>query len=203
MPESAEELHARVLAATDGTGRLPVPSIGEWDVFPWEVVDGQIAPKELTAPVESEKERAGVDGVDCHICAGSGVRIWESDDFHVVRGPEPTGMPLVLWLNLNEHMDFTDLDDDRAAAFGRTSVWLARIMSALPHIGRVHVNRWGDGSEHMHAWFIARPARLPRILGSYAVEWDEILPPGPRDIWLEDCATVATKLANHAGRALV
>ena len=49
MPESAAEIHARVLAAA-GDGRLPAPAIAEWEVFPWEVVDGAIAPKALALP---------------------------------------------------------------------------------------------------------------------------------------------------------
>ena len=112
-------------------------------------------------------------------------------------------MPLVLWLNANEHLDFPDLDDEQAAELGRISVWLCRIMSNLPHVGRVHVCRWGDGSEHMHTWFIARPARIPGVIGSLAVEWDQMLPPPPEDIWLADVATIAKKLATHDGRALV
>ncbi|MFC6343737.1 hypothetical protein ACFP8W_17260, partial [Nocardioides hankookensis] len=49
MPESSSEIHARVLAAA-ADGRLPAPEITGWDVFPWEVVDGALAPKALDAP---------------------------------------------------------------------------------------------------------------------------------------------------------
>jgi len=205
MPESPEELYARVVAAVGEGGRLPMPPVHEWDMFPWEIVDGELVPKVIRPPLEAEPPRAGINGTDCRICAGpdDAVKLWESWNFHVLRPAKPTGMPLVLWLNANEHLDFTDMDDELAAEFGRISVWLARIMSGLPHIGRVHVNRWGDGSEHLHSWFIARPARLPGIIGSLAVEWDAILPPPPEDVWLADCATIARKLANHGGHALV
>ena len=205
MPESPEELYARVVAAVGEGGRLPMPPVHEWDMFPWEVVDGELVPKVIRPPLEAEPPRAGTNGTNCRICAGpdDAVKLWESWNFHVLRPAKPTGMPLVLWLNANEHLDFTDMDDELAAEFGRISVWLARIMSGLPHIGRVHVNRWGDGSEHLHSWFIARPARLPGIIGSLAVEWDAILPPPPEDVWLDDCATIARKLANHGGHALV
>lgn len=205
MPESPEEIHARVVAAVGEDGRLPMPPVGEWDMFPWEVVDGELQPKVLRAPLDAEPPRAGTNGEDCQLCLGSsdGVRVWENRHFHVLRPPRPKGMPLVLWLNANEHLDFTDLGDDLAAEYGQLSVWLARIMSNLPHIGRVHVCRWGDGSEHMHTWFIARPERLPGVLGSLAVEWNEMLPPGPEALWLADVAKVATKLATHGGHALV
>ena len=78
---------------------------------------------------------------------------------------------------------------------------LVRIIGHLPNIGRVHVNRWGDGSAHFHLWFFARTARLGQVLGSYAVEWDEVLPPGPEDVWRTDLRTVGTKLANWGGQA--
>lgn len=205
MPESPEELHARVVATVGAGGRLPMPPVGEWEMFPWEVVDGALVPKVLPAPVEAEPSRAGTGGEDCPLCApgGNAVRIWENDLFHVKRPAAPTGLPLVLWLNANEHLDFTDLDDEQAAEFGRLSVRLCRIMSNLPHIGRVHVNRWGDGSEHMHAWFVARPSRIPGLIGSLAVEWDAMLPPGPEDVWLADIAMIAAKLATHCGHSLV
>lgn len=182
-----------------------MPPIAEWDMFPWEVVDGELQPKVLRPPVEAEEPRRGLDGEDCDLCSAEGEapRIWESRYFHVKRPAKPSGMPLVLWLNANEHLDFPDLDDEQAAELGRISVWLCRIMSNLPHVGRVHVCRWGDGSEHMHTWFIARPARIPGVIGSLAVEWDQMLPPPPEDIWLADVATIAKKLATHDGRALV
>lgn len=113
------------------------------------------------------------------------------------------GMPLVLMLEPREHLDLTDLDDDLAAEYGRLSVWLSRIMSNLPHVGRVHVMRIGDGVSHLHLWHIARPERLPNILGSMALEWDEMLPPPPEEIWRADLRTVAERLATHDGHALV
>lgn len=76
-------------------------------------------------------------------------------------------------------------------------------MGQLPHVGRVHACRWGDGGAHCHLWFIARPARMPGIRGSLAVEWDAMLPPPPEEIWRADLKAVADRLAHHDGRALV
>jgi len=204
MPESPEEIHARVVAAVGENGRLSMPPVAEWETFPWELVDGEMRPKAVRAPLESEAPRHGTGGDDCGICEGTTrtVRIWEGAGFHVSRREEPDGFPLTLFLNANEHLDFPELSDEQAADFGRISVRLTRIVEGLPHVGRVHACRWGDGSEHMHAWFIARPARLPGILGSLAVEWAAILPPVDREVWLADCAAVAHKLANHEGTAL-
>ena len=34
MPESPEELYARVVAQVGEGGRLPIPPVEEWDMFP-------------------------------------------------------------------------------------------------------------------------------------------------------------------------
>ena len=65
----------------------------------------------------------------------------------------------------------------------------------------MHVNRWGDGSSHFHVWFFARPGGFAQIKGSYAVEWDDILPPVDEDVRRADLHAVAAKLANWGGHA--
>ena len=206
MPESPEELHARVVAAVGEGGRLPMPPVHEWEHFPWEMVDGELRPRVVRAPYGGpERPRAGEGGVDCFSCTGDGNanRVWENTRWKLTHPPAPKGLPMVLWLSAKEHLDYPDMDDDLASEYGRVSTWLCRIMERLPHIGRVHVNRWGDGSEHLHVWFIARPARIPGMLGSLVVEWDEMLPPVPEGVWRADIHEVARKLATHDGKALV
>lgn len=203
MPESAEEVYARVVAAVGEGGRLPMPDLGEWDVFPWEVVDGEVAPRVLPAPRDEPPRWGESDDKPCGGCAGFPPQnvVWEDEHWVLTHRDAPSGMPFVLMLNTREHVDMPDLDDELASQLGRISTRLVRIMENLPNIGRVHVDRWGDGSEHFHLWFFARTERLANILGSYAVEWDEILPPGPEDVWRADLHTVATKLANWGGHA--
>ncbi|MCW2765535.1 MAG: Diadenosine tetraphosphate (Ap4A) hydrolase [Nocardioides sp.] len=203
MPESAEEVHARVVAAVGESGHLPMPELGEWDVFPWVCVDGAVAPRALPAPAV-EPTRQGEDPAKpCGTCAGFDPDriVWEDDYWVLTHDGQPSGLPLVVVLHTREHLDFPDLDDDLASQLGRISTRLTRIIGSLPHIGRVHMSRWGDGGSHFHLWFFARTEGLATILGSYAVEWDEILPPGPEDIWREDLHTVASKLANWGGHA--
>jgi hypothetical protein len=205
MPESPEDLYARVVAQVGADGRLPMSPVAQWDVFPWEVVDGALVPKVLAAPLAAEAPRAGdPGGTPCGTCAsaGSDARIWENDRWIVKTMPR-SGMPLVLMLETKEHLDYTDLDDDLAAEYGRLSVWLCRIMTNLAHIGRVHTMRIGDGGSHLHIWHVARPERMPGILGSLAQEWDEMLPPPPEDIWRADLKAVADRLATHDGLSLV
>ncbi len=204
MPESAAEIHARIASVAGEGGRLPTPPLAGWDIFPWEVVDGALVPKVLPSP-GAEAPRAGeVAEADCPTCTRDrGADIWENDRWVVTRPAGPSGLPVVLFLQTKEHLDFTDLDDEMAAEYGRLSIWLTRIIAHLPEIGRVHVSRWGDGSAHLHVWFMARTRGLSGVLGSFAAEWKDILPPVPEDVWRADLATIAQKLANHDGKAMV
>jgi hypothetical protein len=204
MPESPEDLYARIVDRVGENGRLPMSPVSEWDVFPWEVVGGALLPKVLAPPLPAEAPRAGdPGGGPCPTCAGdAGDRIWENERW-TVKPMARAGMPLILMLETREHLDYTDLDDEMAVEFGRLSVWLCRIMSNLPYVGRVHVMRIGDGGSHLHVWHIARPERFAGILGSMALEWDEMLPPPPEEIWRADLKAVADRLATHDGRALV
>ena len=56
-----------------------------------------------------------------------------------------------------------------------------RAARAAGDIGRVHIGRWGEGSEHLHWWFMGRPARMRQLSDSFAAIWDDILPPVPDD----------------------
>lgn len=203
MPESAEEVYARVVAAVGPDGHLPMPPSGDWDIFPWEVVDGALAPRVLPPPSDEPARWGEADDKPCGACtAPDGSRVvWEDEHWRLVHPGAPSGLPVVLVLQTREHADFGDLDDELASQFGRISSRLVRIMENLPHVGRVHVDRWGDGGSHFHVWFFARTARLTHVLGSTAIEWDGILPAGPEDVWRADLHTVATKLANWGGDA--
>ncbi|MGH3362995.1 MAG: hypothetical protein ACRDOM_11105 [Nocardioides sp.] len=204
MPESAEEVYARVTAEVEQRGRLPMPDVGGWATFPWEVADGRVVPRRLAAPTDEPPRWGDAPDRPGGMCAGVDAQraVWENERWVVTHEGAPSGLPLVLVLHTKEHLDYPDLDDELASEYGRISVWLTRIMERLPHIGRVHVNRWGDGGSHFHVWFFARTQRLADVLGSYAVEWDEILPPGPEEVWRADVAEVARRLATHDGRAL-
>ncbi|MEV7430980.1 hypothetical protein AB0N29_15285 [Nocardioides sp. NPDC092400] len=202
MAESAAAVHARVLEhAADA--RLPMPPSGEWDSFPWEVREGRVAPRALRPP-SPDPLREGEDPArPCSSCAGFDPArvVWEDEHWVLTHRGAPSGLPLVLLLHAREHLDLGDLDDDLASELGRITNRLVRIVGALENIGRVHVDRWGDGGSHLHQWFFARTAGLTGVLGSHAAEWDEILPPGPEDVWRADLHAVAVKLANWGGTA--
>lgn len=202
MPESPEDIYQRILAVVGEHGRLSMPSAAGWDIFPWDVVDGALAPKPVGPGAEPSRFGEHPDK-PCPECVGIDPKriVWEDEHWLLTHPGRPSGLPLVLMLHTREHHDFGQLDDELASQYGRISNRLVRIVENLPNIGRVHVSRWGDGGAHFHVWFLARTKNLMPVLGSPAVDWDEILPPGPENVWRDDLHTVADKLANWGGRA--
>jgi hypothetical protein len=195
VPETPEELYRRAQAAAGEDGRLPMPPVHEWETFPFE---GDLRVRPLEPPVTEERPRLGEGGVDCRRCArGDEQAIWHDDAWRVVPLDHPSGLPLVVLLESREHMDFGDMSPELAAAFGRTVVRVERAVVGVGEIGRVHVCRWGDGSEHLHVWFMARPARIPQLIGSFAAIWDDILPPTPEEVRSENVAAVARALEGY------
>lgn len=187
MPETPEELHAR---AVDHLRRPPVET---WDTFPFE---GELQLRRLLPPVAREEPRHGAGGSDCHACrAPDGDYVWTDDRWRLRTTPEPTGLPLVLLLEPRaHHAEPGDPPDETARELGLMLVRVERAIRSLGEIGRVHVCRWGDGSEHLHWWFLARPVRLPQLTGSFAAVWDDVLPPVPEDVWRSDVAAVVSAL---------
>lgn len=63
--ETAEDFHARVAAATDDEGRLPVAieAMPGWDIFPFEL-DG-LRVKALEPLADAEPDRQGEDPAEC------------------------------------------------------------------------------------------------------------------------------------------
>lgn len=114
----------------------------------------------------------------------------------------PTGLPMVLILESRSHLDLGDLPNMLAAELGVMTVRLERAIRSLDGVGRVHVNRWGDGSAHLHLWFLARPFGRLQLRGTFLSLWDEILPPIPDARWRENLALVAAWLAEFGGTPL-
>jgi diadenosine tetraphosphate (Ap4A) HIT family hydrolase len=193
MGETAEELHRRALTAAAANGRLAMPPVHEWETFPFE---GEIRVRPLEPPVDAEKPRHGEGGVDCGRCErGDEAALWRDERWRLVSFPRPSGLPVIVILETREHFDLPDLPKEHAAELGALILRIERAVRSVGEIGRVHVCRWGDGSEHFHMWFMARPARLPQLIGSFAAIWDDILPPLPEDVWRANLDAVARALA--------
>lgn len=195
LPETPEELFARAKDA------LRMPPVEEWETFPFE---GEMRPRALQPPLDREPPRFGEGGVDCGACATEDADFVWTDEHWRLRALGPTGLPFVAILEPRDHYaEPGDLPEELAAECGVLLGRVERIVRALEGVGRVHVCRWGDGSEHLHWWFMARPARLTQLIGSFAAVWDEILPPLPEDTWRASTVTVARGLAKGGGTARV
>ena len=114
----------------------------------------------------------------------------------------PTGLPMVLILECRSHLDLGDLPNLLAAELGVMTVRLERAVRSLDGVARVHVNRWGDGSAHLHLWFLARPYGRLQLRGTFLSLWDDILPVIPEQQWRESLAHVAAWLAEFGGQAI-
>jgi diadenosine tetraphosphate (Ap4A) HIT family hydrolase len=202
MAETAEQVHARIAAAS-ADGRLPAPPSNDWDNFPWEAVDGMVVPRVLPPPADDPVRAGEAPDKPCPAC--DGVRqekvIWEDEAWRLKHLGAPSGLPVVLILEPKAHLDFGQLDDDLASEHGRISNRLTRIIEGLDNVARCHVLRYGDGGAHAHTWFVGRTARLAGVVGSPVIEWNDVLPPGPEDVWRADLHIIATKLANWGGDA--
>jgi diadenosine tetraphosphate (Ap4A) HIT family hydrolase len=165
----------------------------EWDTFPFE---GNIRPRALEPPVESEPPRVGERGVDCPSCvAGDDEYIWTDERWRLLPLPQTPGLPVVVLLEPREHHgEPGDLPEEVAADLGVMLARVERAVRAVGEIGRVHITRYGDGSEHLHWWFLARPARVLQLRGSFAAIWDDILPPLPEDVWRSNLRAVVDEM---------
>ena len=187
MPETPEELYERAKDA------LRAPPVDEWETWPFE---GKARPRPLEPPGEVDRPRRGVGGVGCEICAEPDESfLWTNERWRLRVGHEPPSIPMIALLFPREHhADPGDLPDDLAAEFGVLVGHVERSIRSIGEIGRVHVCRWGDGSEHLHWWFMARPARLPQLTGSFVPIWEDVLPPLPEEVWRENVEALEAAL---------
>ena len=196
MGETAEELYARALAAADAERRLPAPPVEEWETWPFE---GRPTVRALLPPVEAERSRHGAGGSGCFRCErGDAGALWHDEHWRVAPLDRPSGLPAVVILEPRAHHDVDDLPPERQRELGPLLVRVEAAVRAVGEIGRVHVCRWGDGSEHLHFWFMARPSRLPQVTGSFIAIWDDILPPLPEELWRANLARIAAALSGSA-----
>jgi hypothetical protein len=177
----------------------PLPDFTRWPSFPFE---GDMRVKKLASPVPVEPPRSGEDASDCVACGTpDDAYIWVSERWRVRAMDRPTGLPMVLILECRSHLDLGDLPNMLAAELGVMTVRLERAIRSLDGVARVHVNRWGDGSAHLHMWFLARPYGRLQLRGTFLSLWDDILPVIPESQWRENLALVAAWLADFGGQA--
>ena len=200
--EGPDDFHARVSAATDDEGRLPVAieAMPGWDIFPFELDGLRIKPLEPLA--DAEPDRRGEDPADC-FCASpmeperAAQVVWSNERWLLVL--LDMRLPVSLILRPVAHHDIADLPDDLAAEMGRLMVAITGAVEELPSVGRCHMGRYGDGGAHAHPFFFGRPARMLQLRGSTLLDWEENLPPVPEDVRRANAAHVGARLVERFG----
>jgi diadenosine tetraphosphate (Ap4A) HIT family hydrolase len=104
-------------------------------------------------------------------------------------------MPVVLVLEPRVHVDNpATMDDELLREMGVMLGRVERAVLSVGNIGRVHIGRWGEGAEHLHWWFIARPAGFTQMATSFAEVWNDVLPPTPEEVYQDNLARVAAAM---------
>ncbi|MGA5817923.1 hypothetical protein ACPC54_08700 [Kitasatospora sp. NPDC094028] len=180
---------------------LPVPADGapSWEIFPY---DGELTVRELRAPELPEPPRHGEDGPEsCRDCARPDADFLWTDEHWRLAAYEPNGLSATLLLWPRAHHDLRDLPVERAAEIGPMLQRVERAVVSLGGVGRVHVNRWGDGAAHLHLWLIARPAGMGQLRGSTLPLWMDVLPALPAEVQRERDHRIAVAMAADGGTA--
>lgn len=179
-----EDFFARAMAHADPEGRLPLPEQSMWEIFPFEPETLRVKPLEpLTLP---EPSRLGEGGSGCWRCENPlADAAWSNERWSLVPMRE-SRLPFAAMLMPREHLDLADLDDGMAAELGVIAVRVVRAVEALDAVGRVHLNKFGDGGAHLHAFLLGRPAGVLQLRGSNLALWEEMFPVVPA----EDAAAV-------------
>jgi hypothetical protein len=186
VPETPEQLHARA------AGALRIPPVETWESWPFR---GPVEPRELRPPLDREPPLVGEGGVDCWRCVAKDDDYLWTDEHWRVRALEPTGLPMVAMLETRGHYGtVAELPEDLAGELGRRLAHVDRAVRSLGEIGNVHICRYGDGSEHLHWWFMARPPRFEQLRMNMIAIWDDVLPPVPDEIWRADVESLRRAL---------
>jgi diadenosine tetraphosphate (Ap4A) HIT family hydrolase len=192
---------------SDYLRRLPIgrrvstsPLTGN-DLWPFDV-DLETVP--LAEPKVPEPERGGASGLDCATCSReTGFDVWQDEHWALGVPPQPSGLPIVAVLVPHVHHDLEDLPGYLAGELGPRIQRVERAIGSLEDVGRVHVNRWGDGSEHFHIWFLARPKGMWQLRGALLAAWDDLLPKVPQGEWDRNRRIVGEAMAAGGGELLI
>jgi diadenosine tetraphosphate (Ap4A) HIT family hydrolase len=182
--------HAHDVRGPD-TGGLRTPPVEDWDSWPFT---GGVIPKTLRAP-EPEPDRDGEGTRPCSACAMSDDDYIWTDEHWRLKSMPPSGLPIVLILEPREHVDGPrDLSDNMLAEMGIMLARVERAVLGIDGVERVHILRYGEGSAHLHWWFMARQTGLRQTASGFAMIWDDVLPPTPTDAHNANVATITTAM---------
>jgi diadenosine tetraphosphate (Ap4A) HIT family hydrolase len=139
-------------------------------------------------------------GKPCDLCTEPERNlVWRDKSWAVHAGFEPIGLPMLALLSPVEHVTLHTMPPELLAGLGPMIQRIALAIGRIDGVGRVHFSRWGDGSQHFHMWFLARPLGMMQMRGPMLAVWDDLLPRLPEDEFAANLATVARALAESDG----
>jgi len=170
---------------------------------PFFPFDGDVRVVPLDEPVVPEPPRNGEPGGgDCFRCAEPDRHvIWRDEHWNVRAGGDRLGIPLIAGLSPNRHMTLHTMTPEVEESMGPVIRRLAMAVARIPGVGRAHFSRWGDGSEHFHLHFLARPLGMMQLRGAMLAAWDDLLPDVPDHEVRANITVVATAMAEGGGVA--
>ena len=196
-PRSLSSYHARL---PYGERVSAEPLVGG-PFFPFE---GELSVVPLDEPIVPEPPRNGEPGgSECFRCANPDSNvIWRDEHWELRAGFEPIGLPMMAGLASLDHVTLHTMPDDLTATLGPVIRRTALAIGRVDGVARTHINRWGDGSEHFHLWFLARPLGMMQLRGAMIAAWDDMLPKIPADEFTANTRLVAAALAQDGGDAV-
>ncbi|HEV2782462.1 MAG TPA: hypothetical protein VGX25_23970 [Actinophytocola sp.] len=172
---------------------------------PFFPFDGDVRVRPLDEPVVPEPPRIGAPGgAPCNLCAEPDTHlIWRDETWLLHAGFQPIGLPMLALLSTRRHLTLRSMPPDVAAGLGPVIQRIALAVERIEGVGRAHFSRWGDGGQHFHVWFLARPLGMMQLRRPMLAVWNDLLPKIPDDEFEANKRTVAAALAETGGRALV
>jgi diadenosine tetraphosphate (Ap4A) HIT family hydrolase len=149
------------------------PKVDGNTTFPYElpVTGRRLDPVEIPEP-----PREGLTPDACDTCARpDSDYFWTNESWRLTTWSISPIAGVVLLSTRAHHDSFMDLPADLLAELGPMTARVERALYALGNVGRVHVNRWGDGSAHFHLWFYPRPLGRLQLRGSFITAWCTVL----------------------------
>ena len=178
---NAWDLIERARAASGPDGRLDLPKVARWPIFPFEVDELRV--RQVEDPVVPEPARHGETAEDCTTCATPDSEfVWTDARWRVSMPAAPESLPC-LTVHPRAHLDLGDLTEEHGAELGALLVRAQRALASIEGVGSVHIYKWGDGAAHLHVVLVARPRGMLQLKGMYLTTWMFTLPPLPEEQW--------------------
>jgi diadenosine tetraphosphate (Ap4A) HIT family hydrolase len=199
-----DDRHRNLRHLPFGEAVEPRNDLRSWEIFPFEIEE-PLRLRVLEEPTAADPPRSGAEGpADCRSCAKPDeTYIWTDENWRLTALTEPSACPVVVLLESRLHADFDELPPALAAGLGPVMQRVERAIMDLGGIGRVHMNRWGDGATHFHWWFLARPLGVGQMRGLFMPMWDNMLPLTDVETWRANLVSVAAAMAAQGGTAHV